>query len=368
MTPELNPNVESLKVPLRVRRFAEADLPFADSVRALAGWNQTRADWVRFRATEPDGCFLGEWDGTSAGTATTTVYGTMLAWIGMVLVHPDFRRRGIGTALLRRCLDYLRERNIPCLKLDATPAGRPVYLELGFQDEWTLTRWAGPVKPSQQPPPVRSSGFSRSGRFMAGEQVRREQGASQELSVVFASLSLCEAGGEGRGEGGWLQGSQAPEFVSGNCLPTAESNLRVRPWQSTDLPRVEALDTAAFGVSRQRLLAALAPQSLAALVVESQLGDLAGYGFLRPGSRALYLGPVVAASPVAGLLLVEALVARSEGQTIFWDIPDQNTAAVAWATDHGLTSQRPLTRMFLGRNLVPGLPSQLFALAGPEVG
>ena len=126
---------------LRLRLLEADDLAFADSLRALAGWNQTLADWRRFQAFEPDGCFLAEWNGVRAGTATTTIYGTQLAWIGMVLVHPDHRRRGIGRALLERCIGYLRERGVGCIKLDATPAGRKVYGRLGFQDEWTLTRW-----------------------------------------------------------------------------------------------------------------------------------------------------------------------------------------------------------------------------------
>ena len=298
MRPELKPGDEPVTEPLQVRRLTEADLVFADSVRALAGWNQTSADWERFLATEPDGCFLAEWEGVPAGTATTTTYGRVMAWIGMVLVQPDFRRRGIGTALLHRCLDHLQARKIPCLKLDATPAGRPVYLGLGFQDEWTLARWSGQV----------------------------------------------------------------------SALPAAGRDRRIRPWRSTDLTRVDALEAAAFGVSRQRLLAALASQSLAALVIESESGEVVGYGFLRPGARALYLGPVVADSAEAGLCLVEALMARSEGQIIFWDIPDPNTSAVAWAQEHGLTRQRPLTRMFLGQNVAPGRPCQQFALAGPEVG
>ena len=76
-----------------------------------------------------------------AGTATTTFYAPELAWIGMVLVHPDYRRRGIARALLARCIEYLRGRGARCIKLDATPLGKQVYDELGFKDEWTLTRW-----------------------------------------------------------------------------------------------------------------------------------------------------------------------------------------------------------------------------------
>ena len=52
----------------------------------------------------------------------------------------------------------------------------------------------------------------------------------------------------------------------------------------------------------------------------------------------------------------------------FWDIPDANTAAVAWATQHGFTKQRAWTRMSLGQNTAANNPQQQFALAGPEVG
>src|SRR5256885_742127 len=89
--------------PLRVRVITEGDLPFAENVCSLAGWNQTPGDWRRFLAMEPAGCFVAEWDGLPAGTATTITYGFDLAWIGMVLVHPDYRRRGIGNALLGGC-------------------------------------------------------------------------------------------------------------------------------------------------------------------------------------------------------------------------------------------------------------------------
>src|SRR5713226_8920223 len=137
----MQPRLAAMNSALRVRGLAVADLAFAESVRALAGWNQTLDDWRRFLAADPEGCFLAEWNGAPAGTATTTVYAPELAWIGMVLVHPDYRRRGIARALLVRSIEYLRGRGARCIKLDATPLGKQVYDELGFKDEWTLTRW-----------------------------------------------------------------------------------------------------------------------------------------------------------------------------------------------------------------------------------
>lgn len=127
-----------------LRTMCDGDLGFANEVREIAGWNQTLADWRRFMALEPNGCFVAEWNGTLAGTATTTCYGRDLAWIGMVLVHPDFRRRGLGKALLEHCIHYLRdERKISCIKLDATPEGQMLYEKLGFHAEWSLKRWVG---------------------------------------------------------------------------------------------------------------------------------------------------------------------------------------------------------------------------------
>ena len=125
---------------LRIRLIQKTDFVFADSLRALAGWNQTKDDWMRFLNHQPDGCFIAEWDGQPVGTATTTIYEDKVAWIGMVLVHPDARRRGIGRALLEHCIAFLKPR-VACIKLDATPLGKTLYDTLGFKDEWTLQRW-----------------------------------------------------------------------------------------------------------------------------------------------------------------------------------------------------------------------------------
>jgi len=48
---------------LRIRLFTKEDIVLADSLRALAGWNQTPEDWLRFLSHQPDGCFIAEWDG-----------------------------------------------------------------------------------------------------------------------------------------------------------------------------------------------------------------------------------------------------------------------------------------------------------------
>ena len=106
---------------------------------AEAGWNQVAADWRIFLE-------LGTVYAVRAGerviaTAATLPYGGKCAWISMVLVAGDHRRRGLATRLLRRCIDdVLATGLVPVL--DATPAGRAVYRPLGFEDAWGFRRLA----------------------------------------------------------------------------------------------------------------------------------------------------------------------------------------------------------------------------------
>lgn len=130
-----------------IRPMVTSDLGFAQQLRLCAGWNQTTNDWTRLLNLEPDGCFLALWEGRPAGTATAICYGADVGWIGMVLVHPELRRRGVATALVQNCVTYLAER-VRCIKLDATPDGKKVYERLGFQVEWALTRWQRTAPPA----------------------------------------------------------------------------------------------------------------------------------------------------------------------------------------------------------------------------
>jgi hypothetical protein len=58
----------------------------------------------------------------------------------MVLVLPDQRRKGHATRLLRIALDDLKQAGLTPI-LDATPAGRTVYVQEGFHDTWGFRRF-----------------------------------------------------------------------------------------------------------------------------------------------------------------------------------------------------------------------------------
>src|SRR5919205_549146 len=92
---------------VEIRPLVGADLPAAMRLKESAGWNQTEEDWLRLLRLEPRGCFAASSGGRLVGTATTTTYGRELAWVGMVLVDPEFRRRGIASLLMDAALSYL---------------------------------------------------------------------------------------------------------------------------------------------------------------------------------------------------------------------------------------------------------------------
>ena len=117
------------------------DVDAAMQLKKTANWNQTAADWERILGLEPEGCFVDERAGTVTGTTTALRYGTDLAWIGMVLVLPRFRRAGIATGLMRHAMAWIRDRGVRVARLDATAMGRPLYLRLGFRDEEVIERW-----------------------------------------------------------------------------------------------------------------------------------------------------------------------------------------------------------------------------------
>jgi hypothetical protein len=59
----------------------------------------------------------------------------------MILVHPDFRRRGIASAIMKKCIQTARQQ-MKCniIGLDATITGQQVYTNLGFKPSFRLWR------------------------------------------------------------------------------------------------------------------------------------------------------------------------------------------------------------------------------------
>jgi GNAT superfamily N-acetyltransferase len=147
--------------------------------------------------------------------------------------------------------------------------------------------------------------------------------------------------------------------AAGETACAAAGGQPVRP--ASDL----ALDRRAFGADRGNLLAALAGESSVSIPGE-------GYAMARAGSKAAYFGPCVARSAESARRFVEWFLTAYPGVPLYWDVLEENAAAVALANEFGFTTVRRLVRM--GRRGVPaaaplkGDSSLVFAIAGFEFG
>jgi GNAT superfamily N-acetyltransferase len=142
------PGTAALPAEVELRLLRPSDIAAAVRLSAEAGWNQVAADWHIFLDLGEAYGLAMRGDGRLIATAATLPHGERFAWISMVLVAVDCRRRGLARWLLRYCVNRLLDRQLVPV-LDATPAGRAVYLGLGFQDCWSMRRLVlhRPVRP-----------------------------------------------------------------------------------------------------------------------------------------------------------------------------------------------------------------------------
>jgi GNAT superfamily N-acetyltransferase len=123
--------------PIDIVELGVGDAQAGLELSTEAGWNQNEADWRFFLSK---GAVFGLRDGARlVATAALLPYSAGNAWISMVLVTADFRRRGIATKLVDACLRVAKRRGLTTW-LDATPAGATVYGPLGFMPNLQLRR------------------------------------------------------------------------------------------------------------------------------------------------------------------------------------------------------------------------------------
>ena len=128
--------------PVKLRKMVLSDMDSLMKLKDAEGWNQLEKDWALLINYQDSVNLVAILDDRIVGTVTAINYANTVAWIGMMLVDRDYRGRGISKLLLLDAIDKLKK--CKSIKLDATPAGRPVYLKLGFIDEYTLYRMTNP--------------------------------------------------------------------------------------------------------------------------------------------------------------------------------------------------------------------------------
>jgi ribosomal protein S18 acetylase RimI-like enzyme len=113
----------------------------------------------------PNACLVATDEGGEiVASIALVVYGPSMGWVAMVLVDPARRGEGIATRLLEQGLLLLE--HVDTVRLDATPAGYPVYLRVGFREEYRIQRMQRDALPAGAAV-VRDTGDSQSLRPMS---------------------------------------------------------------------------------------------------------------------------------------------------------------------------------------------------------
>lgn len=253
-----------------------------------AHWNQNAADW-RLMLDIGRGWGIALDDGTLAASTLVLPYGDF-AWVSMVLVLPSERRKGHATQLLRTALADLSARGLTPI-LDATPAGRAVYVQEGFVDTWGFRR----LQLRRAPAALERSSGVRALRESDWPELlaldARAFGASREplLRALAARLPQAALACEGpEGLRGFLLGRDGREAC------------QLGPLVAHDAEAARALLAAG-------LRAAPAPLYLDVVVREPALNawlESLGFAFQRPFTRMVRGAPV--APGEAGLVFCPA--------------------------------------------------------------
>lgn len=137
---------------LRIVDLRPRDAEAGMALSIEAGWNQTGDDWLHYIA---NGRAVGvrNDEGRLVASAAALPYDGPFGFIGMVLVTQDFRRRGLATRLVDRCISELHARALTPV-LDATAAGAEVYRKQGFLPQFGFDRWEGTVQGPPKDPPT----------------------------------------------------------------------------------------------------------------------------------------------------------------------------------------------------------------------
>jgi len=284
-----------------IRRLEAGDLKQCVALSVDRGWEPERAKWsLLLAASEVFGVDAPDGRGL-AGAVVLTRWGPDLALVGMMLVAARYGRRGIGRALMEHVID---QAGPAAVTLFATDMGRPLYEKLDFRPVGRNVSFVGAFQP----------------------------GRTAALPAAAAKAGVVDR--------------------------PARS---VRAAADADLSAILALDRAAFGADRSRILARLPGFADRIAVLTHAAGSgLDGYAAAwRNTPSSTVIGPLVAADPDAAGQLITDLAAHAHG-TIRLDLDPDRPELPAWAHKHGL--EPVAARVVMARGDLPdrGAPDRLF--------
>lgn len=207
---------------IQYRTMRLADIAAGLRFCRTSGWNQVQRDWELFLHLSPAGCYVAMQAEQIVGTVTTVRYQERFGWIGMMLVDPALRGQGIGRQLMTAALTALGAE--ACARLDATPAGFPLYRKLDFHEEYRLQRMEGTPPAQALPHEAQPMQHADLAEICAWDQAVFGADRSVLLAWLFAGApELCWVVRQAGRLRGYVFGRRGHRFVHlGPVVATAE--------------------------------------------------------------------------------------------------------------------------------------------------
>ncbi|MBT0665953.1 GNAT family N-acetyltransferase [Geobacter pelophilus] len=124
-----------------VDSFDQSEIELFLDLAAAEGWISDQWELAFLLKAFPQGCFVARETGGVPVAFITSVAYRNSGWIGNLIVHQDFRRRGIASLLMTKCMESLGLTGVRTIWLTASPSGAPLYKGLGFQTIDHVARW-----------------------------------------------------------------------------------------------------------------------------------------------------------------------------------------------------------------------------------
>ncbi|MEO6015461.1 MAG: GNAT family N-acetyltransferase [Devosia sp.] len=131
---------------LDIRPMRRIDLDIALGWARDEGWNPGLDDADALYAQDPSGFLMGWLGTTPIGCVSVVKYGTDFAFLGLYIVHPEWRGRAYGKAIWDAGIASAGSRTIG---LDGVVAQQDNYRKSGFALAHRSARWGGIVKGSE---------------------------------------------------------------------------------------------------------------------------------------------------------------------------------------------------------------------------
>ncbi len=128
------------KLPVSIESMTQNDVQVAIQWAKQEGWNPGIHDAECFFKADPHGFYAAKLDDQIVGTFSIVRYSDNFAFEGLVIVRPDLRGNGVGSAMQHFINSHFADVTVG---LDGVLAMQEKYERIGFRLAYKSTRYAG---------------------------------------------------------------------------------------------------------------------------------------------------------------------------------------------------------------------------------